>query len=78
MDDTGLIDVLVDMWGTATLDLGHRTKCRNVEIKNPWLNVLACPRRHGSKNTVRPLDRRRTDEPHNVIYGDKKRHSYRT
>ena len=76
MDDTGLIDVLVDMWDGQLSTWGHRTKSSgNVEIKNPWLNVLACTtpswlEEHfpsamiGGGLTSRIM----------FIYGDKKRH----
>ena len=43
MDDTALIDVLISMWDGQLENWGHRTKASgNIEIKNPWLNLLAC------------------------------------
>ena len=76
MDDTALIDVLVDMWDGQISNWGHRTKTSgNIEIKNPWLNLLACTtpswlEEHfptsmiGGGLTSRIM----------FIYGDKKRH----
>jgi hypothetical protein len=76
MDDTALIDVLIDMWDGQLATWGHRTKTAgNIEIKNPWLNVLAC-------TTPAWLE---TNFPSAMIgggltsrimfvYGDKKRH----
>lgn len=43
MDDTALVDVLISMWDGQLENWGHRTKASgNIEIKNPWLNLLAC------------------------------------
>jgi len=76
VDDTALVDVLVDMWDGQISEWGHRTKTAgNVEIKNPWLNLLACTtpawlEEHfptsmiGGGLTSRIM----------FVYGDKKRH----
>jgi hypothetical protein len=76
VDDTALVDVLVDMWDGQVSEWGHKTKTAgNVEIKNPWLNLLACTtpawlEEHfptamiGGGLTSRIM----------FVYGDKKRH----
>lgn len=76
MDDTALVDVLIDMWDGQVGNWGHQTKSSgNVEIKNPWLNLLACTTPSwleanfptamiGGGLTSRIM----------FIYGDKKRH----
>jgi hypothetical protein len=76
MDDSALVDVLVDMWDGQVSEWGHRTKTAgSVEIKNPWLNLLACTtpswlEEHfptsmiGGGLTSRIM----------FVYGDKKRH----
>src|SRR5882672_4604303 len=70
------LEQLIDMWDGQLSTWGHRTKSSgNVEIKNPWLNVLACTtpswlEEHfpsamiGGGLTSRIM----------FIYGDKKRH----
>jgi hypothetical protein len=43
MDDKALVDVLISMWDGQLESWGHKTKTSgNIEIKNPWLNLLAC------------------------------------
>jgi hypothetical protein len=43
LEDIGLLDVLIDMWDGQVGEWGHRTKTSgNIEIKNPWLNLIAC------------------------------------
>jgi hypothetical protein len=76
MDDSALIDVLISMWDGQLETWGHTTKASgNIEIKNPWLNLLACTtpawlEQHfptsmiGGGLTSRIM----------FIYGDKKRH----
>jgi len=76
MDDSALVDVLISMWDGQLENWGHRTKSSgNIEIKNPWLNLLACTtpswlEQHfptsmiGGGLTSRIM----------FIYGDKKRH----
>ena len=76
MDDHALVDVLIAMWDGQIENWGHRTKTSgNIEIKNPWLNILACTtpawlKQHfpismiGGGLTSRIM----------FIYGDKKRH----
>lgn len=76
MDDSALIDVLISMWDGQLETWGHQTKASgNIEIKNPWLNLLACTtpswlEQHfptsmiGGGLTSRIM----------FIYGDKKRH----
>lgn len=42
-DDSALVDVLVSLWDGQLETWSHRTKTTgNTEIKNPWLNVIAC------------------------------------
>ncbi len=76
MDDSALVDVLISMWDGQLENWGHQTKSSgNIEIKNPWLNLLACTtpswlEQHfptsmiGGGLTSRIM----------FIYGDKKRH----
>lgn len=76
MDDHALVDVLIAMWDGQIETWGHKTKTSgNIEIKNPWLNLLACTtpswlEQHfptsmiGGGLTSRIM----------FIYGDKKRH----
>lgn len=76
MDDSALVDVLISMWDGQLESWGHQTKSSgNIEIKNPWLNLLACTtpswlEQHfptsmiGGGLTSRIM----------FIYGDKKRH----
>jgi len=76
MDDSALVDVLISMWDGQLESWGHKTKTSgNIEIKNPWLNLLACTtpswlEQHfptsmiGGGLTSRVM----------FIYGDKKRH----
>lgn len=76
MDDSALVDVLISMWDGQLENWGHKTKSSgNIEIKNPWLNLLACTtpswlEQHfptsmiGGGLTSRIM----------FIYGDKKRH----
>jgi len=43
MEDHALIDVLIAMWDGQIETWGHKTKVSgNIEIKNPWLNLLGC------------------------------------
>lgn len=43
IDDAVLVDVLVDMWDGQMSTWSHRTKTSGeIEIKNPWLNVIGC------------------------------------
>ena len=43
IEDSVLVNVLVDMWDGQISTWGHRTKTQGeVEIKNPWLNVIGC------------------------------------
>lgn len=43
MDDKALIEVLISMWDGQLENWGHQTKSSgNIEIKNPWLNLLGC------------------------------------
>jgi hypothetical protein len=43
MDDTSLVDVLVDLWDGQVGSWGHSTKTSgDVVVKNPWLNILGC------------------------------------
>lgn len=43
MEDSVMMDVLVSMWDGQLETWGHKTKVSgNVEIKNPWLNMIGC------------------------------------
>lgn len=43
VEDAALVDVLVDLWDGQLTTFGHSTKTSgNVEIQNPWLNILGC------------------------------------
>lgn len=43
IDDTALIDVLVDLWDGQLTQWGHATKTSGTtDIKNPWLNIIGC------------------------------------
>lgn len=43
MEDTSLIDVLVDLWDGQLTTWGHSTKTSgDVIIKNPWINIIGC------------------------------------
>jgi len=43
MEDQALVEVLIAMWDGQLENWGHQTKTSgNIEIKNPWLNLLAC------------------------------------
>lgn len=42
-DDGSLVDVLTDLWDGQLTAWGHKTKTSgNIDIKNPWLNILGC------------------------------------
>lgn len=43
MEDAALVDVLISMWDGQLETWGHKTKSSgNIEIKNPWLNLIGC------------------------------------
>jgi hypothetical protein len=43
IDDSALIDVLVDLWDGQLTSWGHKTRTTgSIEIKNPWLNIIGC------------------------------------
>lgn len=43
MDDNALMDVMVSLWDGQLESWSHKTKASgNIEIKNPWLNIIAC------------------------------------
>jgi len=43
IEDSALIDVLVDLWDGQQTKWGHATKTSGtVDIRNPWLNIIAC------------------------------------
>ncbi len=43
MDDTALVDVLVDLWDGQLTSWGHKTKTQGAtDIRNPWLNIIGC------------------------------------
>lgn len=76
MDDSALVDVLISMWDGQLENWGHKTKSSgNIEIKNPWLNLLACTtpswlEAHFPTNMIGGGLTSRIM----FIYGDKKRH----
>lgn len=42
-DDSALVDALVSLWDGQLETWSHQTKSSgNIEIKNPWLNIIAC------------------------------------
>lgn len=76
MDDSALIDVLISMWDGQLESWGHRTKSSgNIEVKNPWLNLLACttPSWLESHFPTHMIGGGLTSRIM-FIYGDKKRH----
>jgi len=43
IDDTALVDVLVDLWDGQLGTWGHATKTSGqTDVKNPWLNIIGC------------------------------------
>ena len=43
IDDSALVDVLVDLWDGQLSAWAHKTRTAGaVEIKNPWLNIVGC------------------------------------
>jgi len=43
MDDTSLIDVLIDLWDGGLRTWSHKTvSSSNSDIRNPWINIIAC------------------------------------
>lgn len=42
-EDTSMIDVITDLWDGQLSTWSHKTKSSgNVEIQNPWINLIAC------------------------------------
>lgn len=42
-DDSSMMDVLVALWDGQLEVWGHHTKSSgNIEVRNPWLNIIAC------------------------------------
>lgn len=42
-DDSSMIDVITDLWDGQLSTWSHKTKSSgNVEIQNPWINLIAC------------------------------------
>jgi hypothetical protein len=76
MDDTALVDVLIAMWDGQIENWGHRTKTSgNIEIKNPWLNILACTTPSWlEQNFPTSMIGGGLTSRIMFIYGDKKRH----
>jgi len=76
MDDTALVDVLIDMWDGQVSNWGHQTKSSgSVEIKNPWLNLLACTTPAWlEQNFPTSMIGGGLTSRIMFIYGDKKRH----
>lgn len=76
MDDTSLIDVLIDLWDGGLRTWSHKTKSSgNTEIKNPWINIIACTTPSWLQNNF-PEHMIGGGLTSRVIfvYGDKKRH----
>ncbi len=43
MEDTAMMDVLVDLWDGQLEDWGHETRTQDpILIKNPWINIIGC------------------------------------
>lgn len=43
MEDSSMMDVMVSLWDGQLETWGHKTKSSgNIEIKNPWLNIIGC------------------------------------
>lgn len=43
MDDAQLISVLIDLWDGQQTPWKHKTKTSgNIEIRNPWINIIGC------------------------------------
>lgn len=43
IDDSGLIDMLVDLWDGQLSQWRRRTRATgDIEIRNPWINVIGC------------------------------------
>lgn len=43
VDDTAFMDVMTDLWDGQLTTWSHGTlTSSNIEIKNPWLNIIAC------------------------------------
>src|SRR5262245_31464292 len=43
IDDSALVDVLVDLWDGQITSWGHKTRTAGqVDIRNPWLNIIGC------------------------------------
>jgi hypothetical protein len=76
MDDSSLVDVLISMWDGQLETWGHKTKSSgNIEVKNPWLNLLACTTPAWMENNF-PTSMIGGGLTSRImfIYGDKKRH----
>lgn len=76
MEDSALVDVLISMWDGQLENWGHQTKASgNIEVKNPWLNLLACttPSWLESHFPTAMIGGGLTSRIM-FIYGDKKRH----
>lgn len=76
MDDNSLIDVLIDLWDGGLRTWSHKTKSSgNTEIKNPWINLIACTTPSWLQNNF-PEHMIGGGLTSRVIfvYGDKKRH----
>jgi hypothetical protein len=76
MDDHALVDVLIAMWDGQIETWGHKTKTSgNIEIKNPWLNILACTTPAWlEQNFPTSMIGGGLTSRIMFIYGDKKRH----
>jgi hypothetical protein len=76
MEDKALVDVLISMWDGQLENWGHKTKTSgNIEIKNPWLNLLACTTPAWlEQNFPTAMIGGGLTSRIMFIYGDKKRH----
>ena len=76
MEDKALVDVLISMWDGQLESWGHKTKTAgNIEVKNPWLNLLACTTPSWlEQNFPTAMIGGGLTSRIMFIYGDKKRH----
>lgn len=74
-DDPKFLPFLIEMWDGKTRPFQHKTKSSgNIEIQNPWLNIIACTTPAGLRACL-PSDSISGGFASRVIfvYGDKKR-----
>jgi len=76
MDDSSMMDVMVSLWDGQLETWSHQTKSSgNVEIKNPWLNIIGCTTPSWlQSNFPEHMIGGGLSSRIVFIYGDKKRH----